>query len=239
MAGKVLWLIAARSGSKSIPNKNIKVLGDLPLLHYRIKAAANSGVDGDIWISTDSSQYISIAEQAGAKAPFVRPAELAGDMASSVDVVLHAMNYAEEKMEQFDAIGLLEPTSPFIYPNTLKAATEQLLGNSEADSIVAVREQRPNTFFIQDEDVFLTDLAKRIEDSQQLGRQNFNKQITPSGGFYISRWKAFKQNKSFYTSKTLGYEVDEIEGLEIDEPIDWDLAEFFVERKKVDLSQFQ
>ena len=62
-------------------------------------------------------------------------------------------------------------------------------------------------------------------------RQEFEKEITPSGGFYISKWSAFIENKTFYTSKTLSFEVDEVSGLEIDEPLDWEFAEFIVLKK--------
>ena len=83
---KILWILAARSGSKTIPGKNIKLLGGIPLLAYRIKSALLSKYSQDIWISTDSEEYAKIAEEYGAKKMFIRPDILADDQASSSDV---------------------------------------------------------------------------------------------------------------------------------------------------------
>ncbi len=230
---KILWLITARSGSKSIPDKNIKLLGGEPLLNYRIKTALSLGINSEVWISTDSEVYAKIAEKTGAKVPFIRPKNLAEDSTSSTDVVLHAMEYANNNGFSFNYIGLLEPTSPFIRRDYLINALEQLDRTLEATSIVAVKVQRPNTVFVQDDDKYLSEIANNLSKLKYLGRQEFRKQITPSGGFYISKWLDFMNNKSFYTSKTLSFMVDEISGLEIDEKIDWDFAEFLIEKKIV------
>ena len=232
---KVLWLIAARSGSKSIPNKNIAFLGGHPLLSYRINSSKNIKYKNEVWISTDSREYSEIAVKYGAKAPFIRPKELSNDNSNSVNVVLHAMEFAEDEGYEFDFIGLLEPTSPFISTSHLNEAIRKLIEDPNADSIVAVRESRPNTIFIQDESQYLDKIAERIENLEFLGRQNFIKQITPSGGVYISRWKSFYQKKSFYTSKTIGLLVDDISGIEIDEPIDLLFANFLIEKKIIDV----
>jgi CMP-N,N'-diacetyllegionaminic acid synthase len=229
---KILWLIPARSGSKSIPNKNITLLDGIPLLAHRINTAIKSNYPEEIWISTDSEEYALVAKKYGAAAYFLRPKELALDDSSSVDVVLHAMKYANENLFSFDLIGLLEPTSPFITKNHLNEAIEKLVKNSNADSIIAVKESRPNTIFIQEDTLYLKELARKINGLNKIGRQKFKKQITPSGGFYISRWNSFLKNKSFYTHKTISMLVDEISGLEIDEPIDFEFANFIISKKK-------
>jgi len=227
---KVLWLITARSGSKSIPDKNIRLLNGLPLLAYRIRSAIKSDFPEAVWISTDSKEYTHIAKEHGAQVPFLRPRELAQDNTSSVEVVLHAMHFAEKNQYKFDYIGLLEPTSPFITENQLNHAIHRLALIKEAHSIVSVKESRPHPIFVQDEAIYLNEVAKNIASLNKLGRQEFKKQITPSGGFYIARWKSFLKHKSFYTDKTLSFLVDDISGLEIDEPIDFSFAEFIVNR---------
>ena len=63
------------------------------------------------------------------------------------------------------------------------------------------------------------------------------REITPSGGFYIAKWKAFKQNRSFYNEKTMPYLLSDFEGIEIDEPIDWEWAEFLIDRKKIRMQE--
>ncbi|MEZ0184342.1 hypothetical protein AB9T89_19020 [Flavobacterium oncorhynchi] len=228
MEKKILWLVAARSGSKSIPNKNIKILGDHPLISYRIKSAKETMIASDVWVSTDSEEYAQIAKTYGAVVPFIRPDYLATDDASSIDVVIHAMNHAIDANKKYDFIGLLEPTSPFVKSSDLDAAVHLLMKNDHASAIVATKESRPNRIFIQKQDEYLAELSENIKLYKKLGRQSFGKEITPSGGFYISKWDDFLQYKSFYTKSTLSYLTDDIAGLEIDEPLDWLFAEFII-----------
>ena len=232
---RVLWLITARSGSKGIPNKNVKLLGGKPLLAHRILNTPPLHNGSDLWLSTDSSEYSKIAQSYGCKAPFLRPENLSDDSSSSIDVVLHAMDFAESQGMCFDYIGLLEPTSPFVTSVDLELALKDIENNINADSIVAVRENRPNTCFVQDEDRYLSSIANNIKELSKLGRQNFKRQITPSGGFYIARWNKFKEVRSFYTPNTLAYLVDDQSGLEIDEPLDWLIAEAIISNRKNNL----
>ena len=98
---------------------------------------------------------------------------------------------------------------------------------------MATVESRPHSFFVQDEDKYLNQFYNNLkENKRKLGRQQFKKEITPSGGFYICEWDEFKQTKSFYNKNTLSFELDEISGLEIDEPIDWEFAEFLIKKNK-------
>ena len=228
MEKNILWLVAARSGSKSIPDKNIRTLGNKPLISYRIQSALTTKIDCDVWVSTDSEKYAEIAKEYGAEIPFIRPDFLSTDEASSIDVVLHAMEYALSINKKYSFIGLLEPTSPFIQVSDLDRAVELLNKNEIASAIVATRESRPNRIFIQKEDEYLCEISDNLKLYKKLGRQAFEKEITPSGGFYISKWDDFLKNKTFYTEDTLSYLVDDISGLEIDEPIDWQIAEFII-----------
>ena len=231
----ILWLIPARSGSKSIIDKNIKPLRGIPLFAYRYLSACALDFKQKIWLSTDSEHYANIGRSLGLDVPFMRPANLSGDESTSNDVVLHAIKYAQEQDINFEFIGLLEPTSPFIKSSHLKAALQILMKESLSKSIVSTRVSRPNTAFIQDDDNYLTSLYNSIKNTSVISRQQFKNQITPSGGIYISRWESFKIEKSFYTDTTLSFKVDDVAGLEIDEPLDWNLAEFYLKENLVDL----
>lgn len=233
----VLFLIAARSGSKGVPNKNIKKLGEKPLLAYRIQSALKLTEKKNIWLSTDSERYAQIGEQYGATIPFIRPEELAKDDASSIDVVLHAMQYAESKGHKYSKIALLEPTSPFVYSEYIKKAIEQLNKTSKANAIVATKKTEVNTFFIQENKEYLDVFSNKINNNNTLRRQDFKEEITPSGGFYIADWSSFKNNRNFYTKSTLSFVLPEICTLEIDYPIQFLWAEFLIEKKIVDLSK--
>ena len=233
---KVLWVIAARAGSKGIPDKNIKPLCGIPLLAYRIRSALKIAHREDVIISTDSKKYARIAADYGVTVPFIRPSELSTDTAASADVIWHAMQWAESSGRRYDAVGLLEPTSPFLYANRLFEAVKRLFKNDEAENIVAVRKVSPSTFYIQKESEYLDVISRRIAREGFLRRQDERSEVTPSGGFYIAKWSSFKSNKSFYTDKTLSFLVSDIEGLEIDEPLDWEFAEFIVENHLENLS---
>jgi CMP-N-acetylneuraminic acid synthetase len=235
---RILWLVAARSGSKSISDKNIKILGGIPLLAYRIKTVLTFAKKEDVWISTDSEHYAKIAESFGATVPFIRPKELSSDSVKSAEVVLHAVEWAESSDKRYDAVGLLEPTSPFLKPIQLIDAVNILFKEKEAENIVAVREVKPSSFYVQKEDKYLSVIADNIKAKGILRRQELEREITPSGGFYISKWETFKRNKTFYTEKTLAYLLPDINGLEIDEYIDLLWAEFLIEKKVISTMEF-
>jgi CMP-N,N'-diacetyllegionaminic acid synthase len=229
---KTLWLVTARAGSKSIPHKNVRPLAGHPLLAWRIAAARALG-SGAVWLSTDSADYAAIGERYGARVPFLRPPELATDSARSIDVALHAMAFAEAEGAPAEALGLLEPTSPFVRPETLRAARARLEGAPAAHGVVATRVVRPSSFHVQPEAETLGVLAARMAAAGTLRRQDEAVEITPSGGFYIARWRTLRADGGFYVDSTLSHRVSELEALEIDEPIDWDFAEFLVESGRV------
>jgi CMP-N,N'-diacetyllegionaminic acid synthase len=233
MLKNVLFVIAARSGSKSIPNKNIKQLNGIPLLAYRIKQALEISVPENVWLSTDSDEYAKIGIQYGAKVPYLRPQHLSKDTSSSNEVILSIIEYCESINLEFDQIALLEPTSPFVLSKELKQAIEILESESEADAIVATKEVHTNTVFIQNDAKYLTDFYYSLCNSKGMRRQDFSKQITPSGGFYISKWEKFKNQKSFYTPKTLSYILTDEMALEIDNPVDFKWAEFLINNKQI------
>ncbi len=237
MSPKVLWIVPARSGSKGIPDKNIKSLAGIPLMGYRIMVVKQISPAEFIWCSTDSQQYADVAFSLGATVPFLRPPALATDSASSTDVILHAMQKADELGMSFEMVGLLEPTSPFVFKEDIIKATELLQEREDAEAIVAVRESRPGRIFIQEDRPFLDEVSNNINQLKNIGRQFQSKEITPSGGFYISKWDAFRRNQGFYTGRTLSYEVPDYSGLEIDEPIDWIWAEFLIEKGIVNIKK--
>lgn len=233
----VLWLIAARAGSKGILHKNVKPLAGRPLMAYVIDSALSLARPDDVWVSTDSPRYARLARCLGATAPFLRPARLATDKALSADVVRHAMDWAEAHGGARDFIALLEPTAPFVPAAELRRAVERLSRTPRAEAVVAVRPVRPSTFYVQPKAPYLDVLARRLAKKGALRRQDEREEITPSGGFYIARWAAFRRRGTFYTPRTLAHCLDGAAGLEIDEPIDWAWAEFLLRTGRAPLGR--
>jgi CMP-N-acetylneuraminic acid synthetase len=110
---RVLAVVPARGGSKRLPRKNIMLLAGRPLITWTIDAAFNSGVCTDVLVSTDDEEIAVTARAAGAMVPWLRPAHLATDTASSANVIAHALDWYEREHGEVDAVLLLQPTSPF------------------------------------------------------------------------------------------------------------------------------
>ena len=136
---KILGVITARKGSKGLKNKNILKLNSRPLLYWPIKTFMNSKFIDEFILSTDSKEISKQANKYKCKTPFLRPARLSKDNSSSIDVVIHAVNFFKEQKITFDYVALLEPTSPLTDSIDLDLAIKKLETNCKyADSIVGV-----------------------------------------------------------------------------------------------------
>ena len=132
---KVLGVVGARSGSKSIPHKNIRLLSGKPLLSWIIEAARKSKYISRLILSTDSEEYAKIGRQLGAETPFIRPAHLADDNASDIDFLTHAVSWLEENEKwKPDIILRLPPTTPLCKPESIDACVKILLDDPRATS---------------------------------------------------------------------------------------------------------
>ena len=127
---KIIALIPARSGSKRVKNKNIKVLGKHPLIAYTIQSAIESNVFDEIIVSTDSVEIKEISEYYGARVPFLRPAEFSQDTSPDIQWVRHALDYMILQNLEYDFFSILRPTSPFRKPDTIKRALDLFMTNN-------------------------------------------------------------------------------------------------------------
>ena len=133
---RVLAIIPARGGSKGLPKKNIKNLAGKPLVAWPISAALGCKEVDKVIVSTDCGEIAKIAEKWGAEVPFLRPDDLSGDNASSMDVVMHVIEELEDQREHFDYVVMLEPTSPLTESEDLSQALKLLTESSiNADAI--------------------------------------------------------------------------------------------------------
>ena len=136
---KILAIIPARGGSKGVPRKNIKLLAGKPLLEYTSAVTLKSSLLSKVVISTDDDEIISVAKKLGLEIPFKRPKDLATDSSSSLSVILHALEHFESKNIYFDAVCLLQVTSPFRTVEFLDKAIQEFI-KSDADSLISVQE---------------------------------------------------------------------------------------------------
>ncbi|MCR5302197.1 MAG: acylneuraminate cytidylyltransferase family protein [Lachnospiraceae bacterium] len=237
---KVLFVITARGGSKGIPGKNIKTVGGIPLIAYKIISAKRCRYNCRIIVSTDDENIASVARKYGAEVPFMRPKELAADTSDSMDVVMHALNWViDSDPETYDYICLLEPSSPFATPNDLNKALDCIV-NTRADTLLGMKEVEVSKDFIfeLDEKGGLSLFYESIKKMSTVRRQDQKPQYTMNGCMYIARVDYFIEQRSFHSVNSKPYIMPWERSIEIDTEQDLKYAEYLVETGAIDLEEW-
>lgn len=224
---KALVIIPARSGSRGIPGKNIKLLGDKPLIQYSIDAALKVFNKEDILVSTDSKEIKVIAENCGLNVPFLRPDELATDFTSSQDVILHAIDYTQQRGQNYDTVVLLQPTSPFRNAQHIEEAIK--LYDKRLEMVVSVKVSDHNpyyTLYEESDNGFLTQSKK----AKFTRRQDCPNVYAYNGAIYVMSIDALKTKSIAEFDKVKKYEMSELHSIDLDTPLDWDLAEIVLNK---------
>ena len=222
IAGKsVLGLVPARGGSKGLPGKNLRPMLGKPLLAWTIECAAACPAVDAVVVSTDDAAIADTAIGLGAEAPFLRPAGLATDTASSIDVVLHALDTLATGGRVFDIVVLLEPTSPLREVSDIAGALDRLVGAPAVESVVGVaRVENVHPAFLYR----LTEGQLRPYTGAQptgLRRQDLDPLYFVEGSVYASFVAALRAKRSFYHERTAPWVVARYKSLEIDELSDF------------------
>jgi N-acylneuraminate cytidylyltransferase len=219
---KTLAMITARGGSKRIPRKNIKEFNGRPIMAYSIEAAIQSGAFDEVMVSTDDEEIAEIARKFGASVPFMRSEKTANDFATTVDVIDEVIREYHGLGKDFDLFACIYPTAPFITSDKLKEAVEKLSA-SDADSLIpVVRFSYPPQRAMEIHDGKLVfrqpeNLAKRSQDLEP--------HYHDAGQFYVVRTESFLKNKGIMVGQILPMELSELEVQDIDNEVDWKLAE--------------
>ena len=229
---KILVVIPARGGSKGIPYKNIKNLNGKPLITYSIDVARQIVSDEHICVSTDDEKIKKVVEDYGLKVPFLRPDDLATDTATTNDVLLHTIQFYEREGILYDIILLLQPTSPLRTEQHLKEALA--LYQEDCDMVVSVRKSHaPVVLCQEDERGYLESLFNRKNSR----RQDLFSFYEYNGAIYIINVKSLKNIGLSNFEKKIKYVMDDSSSIDIDTPIDWEIAEYFlrIRNKNVDM----
>ena len=227
---KILGVIPARGGSKGVPRKNIKILGNKPLIEYTSAIALKSNYLDTVVLSSDDDEIIEIGKKLGLDVPFKRPKNLADDSATSLSVLKHVINYFEEKKQFFDAVCLLQPTSPFRTISFLESAIQKFI-NSDTDSLVSVlevpHEYNPHWTFKESTNGHLTIATgdKNIISR----RQDLPKSYHRDGSIYITKTHVIKEQNSLYGNSIAFIESSKKTYVNIDTLQDWEKAEEMLE----------
>ena len=220
---KILALITARGGSKRIPGKNIRPLGGRPLIVWSIDVAKGIPEICDILVSTDDTTIADVARNAGALVPWLRPAELASDTATSADVALHALDWYESENGTVDGLLLLQPTSPFRSRDTVLRGIRKFRLHQQRFVVgISLAESHPMLCFQVDGEI----MRPFIDGGIHLRSQDLPPAYVDNGAFYLLTPDDLRRSKSFYSDDMIPLEIEKPEeSIDIDTEWDWKMAE--------------
>jgi CMP-N,N'-diacetyllegionaminic acid synthase len=226
---KYLVVIPARGGSKGISRKNIKLLNGKPLILYTIEAAQSIFDSTRICVSTEDFEINAIAKQTGLSYTYIRPEKLATDTISSHEVILDVIEHYQNQGLTFETIILLQPTSPFRTSKHILEAIK-LYESSECEMVVSVKETKCNPYFNLFEENELGDL-ELSKKGNFTSRQSAPKTYEYNGAIYIFSKETIQSKQFSEFGRIKKYEMSAIDSVDLDEPLDWKLAELIFNEK--------
>ena len=239
MKPRAVAFIPARSGSKRVPNKNIRVIGGHPLLAYSVRAAIESGVFDAVICATDSPLYADVARHYGAQVPFLRSEGMSGDKSPDIEWVVWMLQKLRGAGADYDVFSILRPTSPFRMPETIRRAWTAFMNDPDADSLRAVEKckQHPGKMWV-------------IRGRRMLPVMPFTVGATPwHSSQYAALPEIYVQDASLEIAwsrialeqNTIAGEAiipfvsEGLEGFDVNVPEDWTLAESYLARGEAQL----
>ncbi len=231
--GEVLALIPARAGSRRVAHKNIRPLVGRPLIAYTIEAALRSRQVRRVIVSTDAAEIAAVARASGAEVPFLRPGAIAGADATELEFLDHALEWlAENENYEPELIVLLYPTAPLRRPESIDRAIELLRAHPEADSLRSVRRCRehPYKMWRLDGDrlqPFVRD-PMPVANMHTLSYHLLPEVYVQNANIYITRPVTIRTQRSSTGAVIIPFVMDAAESVDINEPIDFRLAELLI-----------
>ena len=221
----MIAVIPARSGSKGLPGKNIKILNGKPLIAYTIEAAKMAKSVDMIFLSTDSEEIKAIGEKYGAFCPLLRPSHLASDDSLAIDTYKYTVDMLECKFNKLvDSFIVLQPTSPLRTSNDIDSANK-LFVEKKADSVMSYTEEDHPIFWHKYLDK--EQKLKNIFPESIKNRQDYQKTYYPNGSIFVFSKKTIFQDK-YYTDNSYAYIMPKERSVDIDTEIDFKFAEFLM-----------
>lgn len=229
----VVALICARGGSKGIPGKNVKSLGGLPLIAWSVRSSLGVQRVQRVIVSTDSDEIAEAAAAAGAEIPFMRPPELAGDRSPEWKVWQHALEFLREDSGSFpDALLVVPPTAPLRLAEDLNSCLDVFEEHSP-DMVITVREAHCNPYYNM---VTVNSAGESVlvnsPDEISHRRQDVPKVFDMTTVGYVARPEFVMSRSSMFEGRMRQVEIPAERAIDIDNPIDFEMAEFLINRRK-------
>ena len=225
----MIALIPARSGSKTIKNKNIKIINGKPLIAHTIIAAKKSKYIKDIFLITDSQKIAKIGEKYGAKAPFLRPKHLAKDNSKVIDTYIYFLKRIKKNLTIKD-ITILQPTSPLRKANHIDEAIK-LFYKNQSSSLISVKEiEFPLEWVKIIKKKKGKSYIKSMYSNNNLNRQKYKKYYIPNGSVFIFNTYKLIKYKKYYFKDTTPYIMESEDSVDIDDQFDFDIAKYLMRK---------
>ncbi len=212
---KVVAVIPARAGSRGIPTKNLLNIGGKPLIAWSIEAAIQTAMIDKIIVTSDGDQILSVAKAYKGVDILKRPSELAQDLTPTAPVITHTLIELNISAEEYKYMILLQPTSPLRNHKDIDAAFD-VLKNSDANALISVvqPDHHPLKSFKSNENGYLEGLVNN--EYPFMPRQILPKAYQPNGAIYIIEVREFLQKETFFTDKTIAYEMSAKKSIDLD-----------------------
>ncbi len=226
---KPICIIPARGGSKGVKRKNIRSLGGKPLIAYTLESAINSNLFQDVIVTTEDEEIANISKNFGANVPFIRPQELATDLTTTEEVLIHTINELKRLGFEFDTIMLRDCTVPFIDEQDMKNALKLFFEN-ECDAVFGAINAHPNPYFGMmelNEDGCL--IKSKIPKNDVTRRQDAPVVYSVDGMFILNA-DFFLKTKKISAGKIIPYELSKEHGHMIDFEFDFKVAKLLIEK---------
>lgn len=227
---KIIAIIPARSGSKGLKNKNIKLLNKKPLIAYTIEAALKSKLFNEVFVSTDSKKYAKIAKKYGASVPFLRSKLNSKDSSKTVDVVKETLERYKQSGLEFDAFCILQPTSPLRTIKDIKNAYKIFINKSTVATVSVTESDHPISYYniMKSNNSLDGFISKKIINNR---RQDFKKYYRVNGAIYFMYTKEYYINSNFYRKGSYAYIMNKNNSIDIDDIFDFKMAEALIKIK--------
>lgn len=232
MKPRAVAFIPARSGSKRVPNKNIRPLAGHPMLAYTVRAAIDSNVFDAVICVTDSHLYADVARYYGAVVPFLRPAEISGDFSPDIEWVVWMLGQLKAQDSEYEIFSILRPTSPFRLSQTIRRAWDAFLADSSADSLRAVERcrQHPGKMWVLRGKRMLPILPFTLDSipwhsSQYAALPEIYAQ---DASLEIAWSRIALEQRTIAGEAIIPFISEDLEGFDINQPEDWLLAEYYL-----------
>lgn len=227
---EVLAIIPARSGSKSVKHKNVRMMAGKPMLSYSIEHALKSKTITRVIVSTDSSDYAKIALEYGAEVPFIRPKEISGDDSLDIEVFEHALNFLKEKEGYMpDIVVQLRPTYPIRDVNNIDEMVDILVNNSDIDSVRCIakaNEVAYKMWFLND-DGSIRPILTDIKEAYNMPRQKLPTIYYQNACIDVTRPEVILEKHSMTGDRIYGYKMEH--NFDIDTEEEFKRAEAYLE----------